>query len=52
MKSEIRMPKSESNPKREIRSAQLKLNAFVSTIWHSDFGLLSAFGFRHLDFQI
>ncbi len=48
MKSEIRNPKSERNPKAEIRSHAATLPTLFGT---SDFGLLSDFGFRASDFR-
>jgi len=50
MKAEDQMTKSERNPKFEARSAGQILAAFTLSVRHSDFGLLSAFGFRHSDF--
>jgi hypothetical protein len=55
MKSEGRMPKSERNPKPEIRRADgaeradWQLGA-ASDFGNSDFGLLSGFEFRISDF--
>src|SRR5581483_750982 len=50
VKSEIRNPKSEANPKSEVRMPQTP-NEVVSDLGPSDLGIASDFGFRASDFS-
>jgi hypothetical protein len=50
MKSAIRMPKSERNPKPEARMG-LRRSDVIALLRISDFGLPSDFGFRISDFE-
>ena len=49
-KSEIRISKSETNPKSELEKNQLENGRLLHYFSSSDFGFVSDFGFRHSDF--